>query len=92
MTDMLAGEPDLGVECTNDWAQRQLVWLRREVGDEAIRTAVAQLPPGRRPWPANVARQLHLQLPPHLEVDPSTPAAFFASARALLSKKGRKPR
>lgn len=90
MTDMPAAEPDLGVECTNDWAQRQLVWLRREVGDEAIRVAVAQLPPGRRPWPANIARQIGTRLPPHLQVDPSTPAAFFASAKALLAgKKGR---
>lgn len=78
----------LGVECTNARAERQLAWLRRTAGDEAIRAAVAQLPATKRPWPLNVARLLGLKLPPHIDVDPSAPAAFFATAKALLSKKG----
>lgn len=79
---------DLGVECTNAWALRQLAWLRHVAGDDAIREAVGRLPSGRQPWPLNVARQLGIQPPPHLMVDPATPAAFFASAKALLGKKG----
>jgi hypothetical protein len=87
--DVPSDELDLGVACTNDWSRRQLAWLRAQVGDPAILEAVAQLPPGRKPWPLNVARQLGLRLPEHLAVDPSTPAAFFAAAKAMLSGKKR---
>ena len=82
---------ELGVECTNGRAERQLVWLRRTVGDDAIRDAVARLPGAQRPWPFNVARVLGVRIPSHLDLDPATPAAFFASAKALLGKKGRPP-
>lgn len=77
----------LGVDCTTDWSRRQLAWLRARVGDAAIREAVARLPPGRRPWPFNVARQLRLRLPEHLAVDPAKPAAVFAAAKAMLAGK-----
>lgn len=81
---------ELGVECTNARAERQLAWLRRTVGDDAIRDAVVRLPGAQRRWPLNVARVLGVRLPPHLDVDPSTPAAFFASAKAMLTKGGRR--
>ena len=37
---------------------------------------------------AVLAKVLRVKLPDHLSVDPSTPAAFFATAKALLGKKG----
>ena len=91
MADVPSEDLDLGVECTNGWARRQLAWLRGQVGDAAIRDAVAQLPPGRRPWPLNVARQLGRPLPEQLAVDPEKPAAFVAAARTLLAGKQRPP-
>lgn len=77
----------LGVRIDNGRDLRRFAWLRTTVGDEALRTAVGQLAGARQRWPANIARVLRLELPPQLDIDPSDAKAFFASAKAMLSKK-----
>lgn len=60
----------LGAIVEKDRDRRELAWLRAQVGDDAIREAVAHLPGQRRPYVLNIARALGLVLPAPLAADP----------------------
>lgn len=56
----------------NDRDRRTLDWLIRQVGQEAIRQAVAQLAGNRKPYLSNVAKVLGLTLPKSVEHTPQS--------------------
>lgn len=71
----------LGAIVSNDRDRRTLIWMRAQVGDDAIRNTIATLPGQRRPYLSNIARALGLVLPASLALPPAGSAVRAEVAR-----------
>lgn len=64
--------------------QRTLDWLRSQVSDDAIRSAVAALPGRRKPYLSSICKALKLEPPSSLEIASKETAR--AHCAAILEK------
>ena len=70
----------VGVEVTNERGERELLWLVKMAGTQAVAEAAAAcLHVGQHVYPLNVARRMRTQLSP-----PAGPATLAALLRAHL--------
>lgn len=70
----------LGAEVTNERGERELLWLVKVAGTQAVADAAAAcLLSGQRAYPLNIGRQLRLQLSP-----PAGPEVLAALLRGQL--------
>jgi len=91
--DLAAQAEQLGVAISNARALREFRWLWSVVGKDALSTAIAELPGGRKAFPANIAKQLKLRFPDQVLQEPPTPEELerrFDALRAAINRPGRK--
>lgn len=75
----------LGAIILNPRDERSLNWLRQELGDEAVITAIKHLAGGRKPYVSNIAKLLGKTLPDNLAVaDQATAQRHIAAIREKL--------
>jgi len=76
-----------GVVLENDLDRRVLAWLLETAGEQAVRRAVAQCPPGAIPWPSVVCRVLDVAPPPEVKSAPKDRARHYLQAIKQILKK-----
>lgn len=73
----------------NQRDERVFAWIRAQVGDKAIASAIADLPGNRKPYVSNLCKALGLNPPADLEVtDKKAALEHLAKIRAALQGRG----